>query len=271
MTNLDGSAIQSIAGLTRAGTNPIPLDPGTIYLVHHSDGSTRLVDLTDDKYLDMPRRKRGQYAVTDVAGFAHYFEKHSDPATELYADRRRLTVTAVLDAHLINGPRWEQHTLEMKLQYSEAMAAWMQINNQLMSQGEFAEHIEEWRQTIQEPAAAEVYELVQSFHATTKVDFKSGLVLATGQRQLVYTENIQAAGGTKGNLTIPEKLQLAVPVFRRAEVADSVTARLRYQIREGQLSMGVKLTAVEEVIDGAFDAVIRQIGEATGMTVVYSG
>jgi uncharacterized protein YfdQ (DUF2303 family) len=271
MTNLDNSAIESIAGLTRAGTDPIPLEPGTIYSVHHNDGSARLIDLTDDKYLDTPRRKRGAYSVTDVAGFSHYYTKHSDPGTELYADRRRLTVTAVLDAHLTNGPRWEQHTLEMKLQYSEAMAAWMQVNNRLMSQEEFAEHIEEWRHTIQEPAAAEVYELVQSFHATTKVDFKSGLVLATGQRQLVYTENTTAAGGAKGNLTIPETLRLAVPVFRRAEVADSVIARLRYQIREGQLSMGVKLTAVEEVIDGAFDAVVRQVNEATGMTVVYSG
>lgn len=261
--NLDSNAVDAVAGLAYQAAAPDQLTPGNVYVVPQADGSVKLVDLTTPEWTGSgPRRKVGRYDVADPDSFATYFHKHADEASEIFACRDNDSIAAILDAHGPTAARHEGHTLVLKLRRSPQFRAWAGIDGQMMSQQSFAEHIEEWRSTIREPAAAEVYELVQHFHATTKVEFRSGTVLQSGQRQLQYSENTSASGGRKGELTIPAELQLAFPVYESSNVADQIPARLRYRVNsDGTLSMGVRLSLLDEVVNTAFNAVVDTLSE----------
>jgi uncharacterized protein YfdQ (DUF2303 family) len=265
------SDAQAIIDLAQTSADPHVLEPGGYYVVRTADGLTQ-IDLTADKWLDQPMRKRGTVTVRDAASFLAYWAKHSTPASEIYADRDKLAVTAVIDAHGAeeNATDWGQHRLVLQLRYSPAFAAWLKLSGQLVGQTQFAEFIEDRRGDIREPTAAEVLELAQTFQATTKVSFRSSARLKSGARQLNYAEEVNAAAGQLGELTVPDELQLAVAIFDGAAVADAVTARLRYRIGDGQLRLGVVLDQVAEVVDGAFAGVVDEVKAGTvGLPVLF--
>jgi uncharacterized protein YfdQ (DUF2303 family) len=260
-SSLDGAAVEAVAELARGAATAEQLEPGRIYLQPQSDGSVRLLDLTGDQYLDQPKRKTGTYKVADVPSFVAYWSKHSDTNSEIFGVRSTTQIEGVLNAHATDQPGWADHRVVLDLQYTDQLKAWQSIDGRLLRQVGFAEFIEQWRSTIRTPDSATMLELAQTFHATTKVEFKSGTVLASGQRQLQYVEDTRATAGRKGELQIPAELELGIPVFRGAEVADRFRARLRYRIDGGELQLGVQLTLPGEVIDAAFNEMCSQIAE----------
>lgn len=255
---IDGTAIDEIADLARAGAPAERLDLGSYYVLHVGD-RVHEIDLTGDAYRDMPRRKTGTVTVRDVPSFVAYFGKHGDEHSEIYADRQALTVTAVVNAHSVDGPDWGDHRLVLRLKHSDQFTAWQQTGGRNMPQVAFAEFIEDHRSDITDPPGADMLELVQTFQALTKVTFKSGTVLHSGQRQISYVEEIDARAGSKGNLVIPQTFTLALPIFDGATEADAVTARLRYRIDDGRLLLGFVLDQINDVVAGAFTAVVNQV------------
>jgi uncharacterized protein YfdQ (DUF2303 family) len=253
--SIDSSAVQAIADLAIPAVEDLEL--GKFYVLTVGSQVHRL-DLTGDEYRDAPRRKAGTTTVRDVASFLAYFGKHSDGDSEIYASRDTRTVTAVLDAHQPAAARFGQHRVVLQLKHTEAYEAWAAGNGKLMPQNTFAEFIEDRRAEITSPPAADLLELAQHFEATTKVTFRSGTRLKSGQRMLTYVEEQNASGGS-GELAIPDSFDLAVPVFEGAQVADALTARLRYRISDGKLYMAYILDELTRVLDGAFWGVIAEI------------
>lgn len=252
---------QAIIDTATAAAAPQQLALGSYWIVNTPHGVER-IDLTGDQYRDQPRRKTGTVTVRDAASFLAYYGKHASPTAEVYADRDRNTVTAILDAHTGHGgvPEWQQHRVTLTLRHSEAFKAWHRVSGDLLTQTTFAEFVEDHRADVIDPTAADLLELAQTFQATTKVSFKSSNLLKSGQRQLSYVEQIDAAGGQRGDLVIPDRLQLAIAVYEGATVADAVTARLRYRIDgEGRLRIGVILDQLTDVIAMAFEGVISEI------------
>jgi uncharacterized protein YfdQ (DUF2303 family) len=252
----------AVVAAAQAAVNPHPLDLGRVYAVPTGNGDIRTIDLTGDEHREMPRRKRGTTVVWDADSFLAYYRKHATSDSEVYANRNDLSITAVLDAHGAepHEPDWCQHRLKLQLRHSDAFTAWHNINNRLVSQIAFAEFIEDNRATITTPAAADVLELAQTFHATKQVNFKSQSILKSGQRQLAYVEQLDATAGQRGEMTIPDHLVLALPVFDGATEADQVTARLRFRIdSDGKLGLGVILDQLTDVIAGAFQAVVEEV------------
>ena len=252
---------QAIIDAARLGAEPSNLMLGGYYIVPTANGDVRTFDLTGDEYRDQPRHKTGTVTVTDVPSFLAVYGKHASPDAEVYADRTRGAVTAILDAHTPFGgvPQWQGHRAVLHLKHTEAFNAWSGINGKYMSQTSFAEFIEDRRADIVEPAAADVLELAQTFQATTKVDFKSSSILKSGQRQLSYVESVAATAGQRGDMTIPDHLQLAIAVYEGATVADAVTARLRFRINDGKLNLAVILDQLSDVVHAAFEGVIADV------------
>jgi uncharacterized protein YfdQ (DUF2303 family) len=252
---------QSIIDAARMGADPRTLALGEYHIVPTANGDVRTFDLTGDQYRDQPRRKTGTVVVRDVPSFLAYYSKHASPVAEVFANRDRNTVTGILDAHTGYGgtPEWQMHRVVLELRYSEAFKAWTQASGQLMPQSAFAELIEDHRTDIREPDAAAVLEMAQTFHATTKVAFKSSTMLKSGQRQLSYVESIDASSGQRGEMAVPDHLQLAVPVYEGATVADPIVARLRFRIDDGRLKLGIILDRLSDVVQAAFEGVIAEI------------
>lgn len=262
------SVVEEIAALTRTGVAPAVLDPGKVYIVHGSDGAVTKFDLTADEYTGQPRRKKGLTKVTDTKSFVAYWDKHSDEASEIYADLASRTITAVLDAHTATAPRWGGHILRLTLRLTPAWEAWTTASRKMLWQQAFAEFIEDHRPNIVQPAAADVLELAQSLQVSSTAEFRSGTILKSGQRELAFVETHQATAGKNGRLSIPDSLTLALQVFDGDGEAEAVTARLRYRITDGKLQLGVILDDVDDKVRAAFDAVVATIGTGAGSDVL---
>ncbi|MBM7788888.1 DUF2303 family protein [Tenggerimyces flavus] len=269
---VEPNGVQAAIDAGEAIAKPTLLDPGNHYVaVVPAGGRLAHVDLDLDKYRDTPRRKEGRVVVDDVASFVHYWGKHADEHSEVYANVSRSKVEAVLDAHADDGPRWGGHRLVLQLKHTQPWLAWNANEGIKFSQTDFAEFLEDNLADIYAPPAADMLEIAQTFQATTKVNFESGTRLASGQRKLTYVEQVDAKAGQKGELTIPESFTLGLQVFEGFEVADEVGARLRYRINGGNLQLSYHLNRPDEVARAAFDAIVNQLTEHLDGTPVLVG
>lgn len=258
------SAPEVIERLAYGAVEPKPLEPGGIY-AWLAGGQVHKIDLTGDAYRDQPRRKQGTVTVRDVASFAHYYEKHSDSGSDVYADLDAATFTAVLDAHEgiadsgSDGARWQQHRLILQLQQTLPWKTWLSRNRQMMSQQQFAEFVEDNARDVApggRVTAADLLEIAQSFQANTAVKFASGKRLATGQTQFTYTEEVSARAGNRGTIDIPAEFALAIVPYEDCPPA-IVPARFRYRLDSGDLRLGYFLADPARIAREA----VAQIGE----------
>lgn len=264
---LDSEVIADIAELVGNASEPAQLEPGGYYVVV-AGGQPHRIDLTGPEFQELPKRKTGTTVVRDVASFAEYWAKHSNPSSEVYASRDGLKVTAVLDAHGANTPNWGGHRLVLQLEHTTAYAAWRSYSGREMGQEEFATFLEDNRVDIVSPPAAEMLEVAQSIQATSNVEFQSGHRLADGQRRIGYVETNTARAGTKGELGIPAEIVLGLFVFKGATTADAFTARFRHRIAGGQLKLMFKLDRPDDVVDAAFAGVVAEVAEQCAATVL---
>lgn len=236
---------------------PAELTPGKVYAFHTPTGVHK-VDLTGPA--TAPDRKVGLTTVRDAASFHAYFEKHADDDTEVYADSDRLTVTAVLDAHQADGPRFNEHVLRLALRETEAWKQWAARDGKLVDQEQFAEFLEDHLPELLEPSAGEMLEIAQSFQANSKVEFQSASRLSSGQRQFQYVETSTAKAGQKGQLSVPETFTIGLVPFEGSE-GYKLVARLRYRIGQNGLVLGYKLERPGDIRAKAFADVVTAIGE----------
>lgn len=214
-----------------------------------------------------PRRKAGNYQVSDVASFLAYFGKHAGPNPETWVGESQ--IVSVLDAHG-DDPRWEGHRLVLKLQHSPEWSRWVGVSGKWQRQEDFAELIEDAAVDVVNPDAATMLEIAGSLQANTKVEFKSAFRTSDGQTALRYEETTTAKAGTKGELEIPQRIGLMLRVYLGQEPVP-VSARFRYRIRDGVLALSVVLDRVPDLVEEARDSVVQQITEATDRGIVLRG
>lgn len=260
----------------RAQTEPVQLVPGTIY-AFPTAGGPELVDLDTDEYtkrLPIPQRKTGATTVETVASFSSYYAKHSDEDSETYVNVDRRIITAVLNAHSQETPRWGDHRLHLQLKCTRSWTEWTANDRKWLPQREFAEFIEEHLGDIREPAAAEMLEMAQNFQAKTTVKFASGTRLSSGEMTLNWEETTDATAGAKGHIKIPSTFKIAVkclelPVVEGWDpVVYGLDARFRYRIERGQLAVSYLLDDSAAVLRDAVLAVVEQVEDGLGIEVL---
>lgn len=265
-----------VSDLARASTEPHALEPGGYYVVVTEHGVEQ-IDLAGDKYRETPQRKTGHVFVRDVASLAHYFAKHSDASSEVFADLDGATITAVLDAHLATegtdpefAARWEEHRVTLALQQTEPWKAWTGMSGRLVSQQQFAEFLEANALDVAGDgpvSAADLLEIAQHFHAAVGTQFESGQRLADGQTQLVYIEKIEAKAGQRGELKIPSSFELGIVPYEDCDPR-RVVARFRYRVSQGQLSLGFTLDDPARIARAAVAEIVAKAAEATGAVIM---
>lgn len=255
MTNTDNA--QVIVDTALRSAEPRELATGKYYAFVTPSGLQK-VDLTGPEHTGIPPRKAGTTTVRDARSWSAYFAKHSSQASEVYADSERLTVTAVLDAHAKDEPSWGAHRLVLSLRTTDAWKQWLHNDGELLDQEAFAEFLEDHLPELLEPSAADMLEIAQSLQAASKVDFQSGIRLASGQRQFQYVETTTTKAGQKGQLTVPETFIIGLVPFEGSE-GYRLTARLRYRITDRGLRMGYKLERPADILRTAFGDVVNVI------------
>ncbi|WP_327592496.1 DUF2303 family protein [Streptomyces chartreusis] len=266
MTYTDTS-VQAVTALAQQALAPKQVGPGGIYLVARADGSVETVDLTGPEHTGKLARKRGTATVRDSASFLTYYAKHHDDNTEVYSDVEALTVTAVLDAHTGDTARFGDHRLVLSLRRTKAWQDWLHLDGHLVSQDQFANFLEDQLPYLETPDSATMLEIAQSIKAHTKSEFQSSSRLQNGERKFSFVEDVKASAGTKGDIAIPETFVIALPPFEGAD-AYRMTARFKYRIDRGQLTLGFKLEQPEERAKAAFADVLAAIAEGVGTPIL---
>lgn len=264
--------VQAIIDVAMAAAKPEPIgDEGRFFVTVLPENQTHFVidlEAERDHLRERPLRKTGTFVVRDAASLNAYLAKHETPETEMWADTATLSVTAVINAHPADDAGHGDHRCVMGLALTPAWQRWIARDRKMLAQIDFAEHIEDRLLDIVSPPAADMLELVQTFIAKRGVAFESSKSLSTGQVQLEYRETMEAKAGHKGRLDIPQRFTLLVAPFEGSDPV-SMTARLRYRIIDGALSMGFFLDRPEDVIRHAFADVVAGIVENNASPLFY--
>lgn len=233
----------------------------------------KVMDLSNFKYNDFsatPHRKKGTVSVLDAASFIEYYTLFCDVNSRVFADETTSKVLAVLDYHGAGdgGPRWGQHRVNLTLRKSPEWMRWMGRNGQgnKMAQMDFAEFVEDNAPDIREPNAATMLEMARSLQAKTDVDFSSAIRTNNGQVQFKYTENVKGTYGN-GNVEIPESFVIGIPVYV-GSARVPITARLRYRLNSGKLSIWYDLLRADAIERDAFMSTLAEIKQGLSVTII---
>ncbi|HXS32265.1 MAG TPA: DUF2303 family protein [Solirubrobacterales bacterium] len=236
---------------------PHELEAGQLYAVRDSSGA--LVPLDLEKYRDRPDRRRGEFRPATVESLIDYVERHKGKATTIWVHPTEAKIVAVLDDHSPTEAAWRQHRAALTLIETEEWKFWMAGNKSWFDQEEFAERLQDGLPDIATPDASELLEIAQTLQGTTEAKFRSGVKLSNGEVKIEYDETIEATAGKHGDLAIPEVFQLAIAPFVGGE-SEAVTARLRWRVRGGQVTLGYSLEQPERIVQDALDRIADRLG-----------
>lgn len=259
-TGTDATDVAAVADLARQAvgvTEPVKLTDvaeGDIEVrawVLHNTQNVHLQSL--EPYQHAPTRARGQASTSEPDAFVAYVRRLASEATTVWVDQASFTappvVTAVLNDHTeAIAPGWRDHRVSLNLRSTPLWAHWVGRDGKLTGQLEFAEHVEDGLAAVAQPDAATLLEIAQTFDANRKVQFRSATRITNGEIQMRWDEDTQATAGRSGSVEIPDRIVLMLEPWPGAGAAYEVQARLRYRLREGQLTIGYRLDRIDEVM-----------------------
>lgn len=94
-------------------------------------------------------------------------------------------------------------------------------------------------------------------------------MLANGQVDFKYQEEIQGSAGANGNIKVPERFFIGIPVFEGGDPY-KLEAKLRWRLNDGKLTMWFELVRDHKVLEAAFQDIWKKIAEETQITI-YRG
>lgn len=207
----------------------------------------------------VPERIHGTVRLQDAASFSKYVAAFTDERTRVFADANNSSFLAVLDYHVAGErkPEFLRHKALLTLAEDQRWKIWAGSDGRWMSQVDFAEFIEDNYLDINTPTAASMLEVARDLHAKNEVSFDSKVSLKDGQIQMSFQENLKAGVGT-GNLEVPEKFTIRIPVFF-GEAAIVLDMRLRYRISNQKLTFCYKMYRRQETLQNAFRTAVSGI------------
>lgn len=266
-TMLGEEAVANIALLAQHSIAPKehPHKDGLPFVIVPDGYSVRTLPLPD-----RPRREKGTVKLRDAASFIAYVNRFATVDwTLLYAQIDPARFVAVINDYGPPSPlhgvgaNWRDWRVEFVVPASREWATWMKVNREHMSQIGFAEFIEDNLPDIVSPDGAELLELTLNFEATRNSAFKSAQRLQDGSVNFAWVDE----GKDAGTVRVPKEFVIQIPVFERGALY-AVTARLKYRINDGKLSIWYELVRPHKVLELAFDEIWKQITDRTGKQIL---
>lgn len=202
--------------------------------------------------------ERTQATVTtdDAESFIEYFNRYASDSSSIFLSAEKFN--GIIDYHSEIAPAWCQHKVMFKPVTTTEWNKWSGANGHKFDQEEFAYFIEDCAEEIHNPPGAEMLEIATTLKAKSKVNFSSAKSLANGQTQLTYNEEIDGSAGAKGELKIPEIIDIGMRLYKGGD-AYAMKARFRYRIREGKIAFWYDLIRPSKTVDAAIDDITVNI------------
>ena len=272
MADLTAESINKLVSLGTQLANPIDAGDKLKRVFKPNGELATITPLSHTEFAPNPPRVKQTITVTDSESFLEYWKLFSNIYSRTFGSRDSLQFVGILDYHgtPIGGsdpePEWGTHKIILQLRYTEEWLAWTGKNGQKskMTQAEFAEFVEDNSPDISDPPAATMVELATTLQATSEAQFDQATNLQTGKVQLSYREEIKGTYGAK-KADVPREFKIRISVFE-GQPPITVTARIRYRINGGHLTVWYDLLHVERHVREAFALVSNEI-ELQGISV----
>jgi len=250
-----------------AGTPQIITSPGGREFMVLPEGYTSN-DVTPANKADVIMPKIIKQAVTlqNAVALIEYLNRFKSDESVLFADVAESRIVAAIDYHAKDKAALVDHKATLALPFSEEWKIWGGINGQLKPQLEFARFVEENAPDIKSPDAGSLLEAVRDLQARRSVNFIQAVRTASDNESFEFNDNTEAR--TKGDLELPTKFVLSIPVYF-GDPDVEMHAFLRWKLEDGKLLLGVKLHRAEHVRQAAFNMIVTDAMEKTGVLAVF--
>lgn len=254
------------AGLALAGPQKNPGPDGRHYAIV-PDG----YDLVDAlPVAQAPERPKALVKLRDAASFIRFFKDHSERRSRVYATMEPARFLAVFDEFddnegegMAGQADWREFRAVFEVPASREWNLWMAANRKQMSQVGFAEFLQDNLPDVITPDGTTLLEMALNFEAAQTGTFVATQRLQNGSHNLQWKAD-NNAGGT---VQLPELIVLSIPVFENEEPSE-ITARLRYRVKEGTLSIWYEMVRPHKVLEAAFRATWARIAEEAAATIL---
>lgn len=255
-------------------------------LVDHRPGQRSIQPLKAliEEYRIRPERRAGSAKVTTLESFIALVSRHKTVDSAIFARTAwpEPTMTAVIDYHKIDHtPDHARHRIEYAFPITDELRAWINGNNKLMEQAEFAAFLEEHAAELATPLDVEAIEyerlfkekfatpnelvaLSRSLEIFVGARVKRTERLSSGERTVEFVEEHMNTKGEK--VEIPGIFMVALPAFIDGEPV-RIPARLRYRATGGSISWGYQLYRWEFWLRNQVQADLARAGKGTDLPV----
>lgn len=231
-----------------------------------------------EEFLLTPVRQKLKVTLADAPSFCDFLKRFSTPQTIVFCLAHPLggSFTAHLDypgAKVGEENSWNERQVHFSPEFTEEFTAWRAADGGWMTQEQFCEFVEVRRRDFQKPGPADMLEIARGIEAKQHGEFKSGMRLSNGDRELTWVSATTATAG-RGNekFEIPEEITIAVEVFEGGGGArTTIGAYLRYRIINGAIGFKVELQNVEEIVREALGQTRAHIATETGLPIFNAG
>lgn len=220
-----------------------------------------------------PERPRALVRLRDAASFIKYWADHHERNSRIFATLDPARFLAVFDEFLTNDPaetediddqaNWREFRAIFEPPASREWKLWTGADRKAMGQLAFAEFLQDNLPDVTEPDGAALLEMALNFEAAQSGTFVATQRLQNGSHNLQWRSDNNASG----TVQLPEHITLSIPVFEN-EQPSQLTARLRYRVKEGALSLWYELVRPHKVLESAFRATWDRIAQETGAVLL---
>jgi len=239
--------------------------------------------LDEFRYDEKPQRLIGTATHEELASFIAHVNRFSDPKSAVYGKRESCSLLAVFDYHQAFGdPRFCAHKATYEAPKSEQWIKWTRVDGQEMDQSDFADLIEdriadlgmaedsdddeefkaveflEERLHTKCASPANLLELAGGLSVTVEQTVASHVKPSTGEAVITYVEQHKDTVVNQQRVTVPTLFLLHIPIFRGGEL-HLVPARIRYRVRNGEISWHIQLYRTDLILDQAFKKICDRV------------
>lgn len=269
--------------LTSAAKGPqiLKTEDGRTFALTPKD--VNLEELTRDHALPslLPDHIAQAVTIETIESFGDYVNRFKTSLTSIFGEIAEDRMVAVMDYHVppialkegeealtdvLGAPQFASHRVTLRLPFALEFKTWSAVSGKMMSQLEFARFVEENAADILAPTGADLLEVARDLHAVRKVDFRKAVRTSTDVETFEYSDQTEAK--TSGGVDVPTKFLISIPVYFGEEPV-TFQAFLRWNLAEGQLSLGLVLHRAEHIRQAEFKRLVARVVEVTQCPAVF--
>jgi|GEM_PF-881980 len=289
------NAVERLAQVDRISVGLDEVHEPLLLVTRDLAGAPRVESLKPhlDGWRTQPEAKVGYAELEEVDSFVEHYNRHAlDGESAIFVSSpegpRAPVMRAVYDytGTQDGPPRFCRYGAHYVFPLSDEWKAWTSINGTELGVAAFAEFLEDHIADIVAPdhareaakilgaqlrlrfsTPAEVMEASRGLTVHVKHEVAHHQNLATGECEVAFKETHEGPQGKA--LKVPGAFVLGIPVFRNADEADAMVARLRYRASNGRPTWTIKLHRPDQVLRTALRAVVERVAEATEAPIFW--